>query len=292
MTVGDCFAGIGGMSLGLERAGMTIRWQVEVDPYARTVLERHWPAVVRRGDIRLIEPGDLEPVELVCGGFPCQPVSVAGKRRGDQDQRWLWPEMLRLVHGLRPQWVLAENVPGLRTRGADTVLSDLEAAGYTCWSLVVGAWAVGAPHRRDRVWIIARRVAHASSSELRDKSGRRGRSDGPSASLSRATMHDALAACPDAADLRQCWPARPGEAQKTWEQPRVVDTKSLRPRFRWWHQQPQAGQARGRVHRAEAESRVGLPVDGLSRRLALKALGNACVPQLVEAIGRAILAVA
>ena len=221
------------MSLGLEHAGMTIRWQVEVDPYARTVLERHWPHVPRRGDIRLIEPGDLEPVDLLGGGFPCQPVSCAGKQLGERDRRWLWPAMLRVVTMLRPRWVLAENVPGLRTRGADRVLADLEEAGYACWPLVVGADLAGAPFRGERVYL----VAQASGAGLEGT-----------------------------------------------EQPTVALESGRR----------QGSDARGST-RWEAEPAMGRVAHGLPERLArpaLTALGNACVPAVVEAIGRAILAVA
>jgi len=152
VTCGDLFAGIGGMSLGLERAGFVVRWQVEVDPYCETILARHWPGVARRRDVRLAGAANLEPVELIAGGFPCQDISAAGKGGGLAGHRsGLWREFARIVAELRPCWLLVENVPALRTRGADTVLGDLEAAGYACWPLVVGARHVGAPHRRDRV---------------------------------------------------------------------------------------------------------------------------------------------
>jgi len=158
VTVGDCFAGIGGMSLGLERAGMTIRWQVEVDPYARTVLERHWPHVPRRGDIRLIEPGDLEPVDLVVGGFPCVDLSNAatnGPRRGLAGRRsGLWRDMARLVEGLQPRWVLCENTDAWR-RWVPAVRADLARLGYASLPVVVSAAAVGAPHARPRAFVAA-----------------------------------------------------------------------------------------------------------------------------------------
>src|SRR5215468_1593955 len=158
MTVGDLFAGIGGMSLGLERAGFTIRWQVEVEAYCENVLARHWPDVLRRRDVRFAGAATLPPVDLIAGGFPCQDISAAGRGIGIErgHRSGLWREFARIVRELRPSWVLIENVPALRSRGADRVLGDLEAAGYACWPLVVGARHVGAPHRRDRVWIVGR----------------------------------------------------------------------------------------------------------------------------------------
>lgn len=151
------FAGIGGIDLGLERAGCRCVCQVEIDPFCRRVLAKHWPEVQRHEDVtRFDATGYRGSIDLVAGGFPCQDISTAGKGAGLEGERsGLWFEMLRVVREVRPRWVFAENVPALRTRGADRVFADLEAEGYSCRSFVVGAWAVGAPHRRDRVWIVA-----------------------------------------------------------------------------------------------------------------------------------------
>ena len=155
MTVGSLFSGIGGFDLGLERAGMTIKWQVEIDDFCNKVLEKHWPDVKRYRDIKELRGDELEPVDLICGGFPCQPFSAAGKRRSKEDDRYLWPEMLRVIRAVRPNWIIGENVAGIVSLALDDVLSDLENEGYTCQSFIIPACAVNAPHRRDRVWIIA-----------------------------------------------------------------------------------------------------------------------------------------
>lgn len=157
MTVGSLFSGIGGFDLAAERVWGSgrVRWQVEIDPFCSRVLTKHWPDVPRFGDIRELTGAELEPVDVVCGGFPCQPVSTAGKRRGAGDSRWLWPEMLRMVAAVKPAWVVAENVPGLLGLGLDEVLSGLEAAGYEVGAVGVPALAVGAPHVRQRLWIVA-----------------------------------------------------------------------------------------------------------------------------------------
>src|SRR5262249_35665923 len=124
-------------------------------------------------------PADVPRCDLIAGGFPCQDISAAGKGAGIGGTRsGLWFEMARIIAGVRPAWVLVENVPALRARGADRVLADLEEIGYTCWPFVVGAWAVGAPHRRDRVWIVAhrdgggRRIDRAAATG-RDREARR-----------------------------------------------------------------------------------------------------------------------
>lgn len=156
------FAGIGGFDLGLERAGWQCVGQVEIEPFCLAVLAKHWPHVPRWGDIRDATAesirGRYGHIDAIVGGFPCQDISVAGKGAGIGGERsGLWYEMLRLIRELGPAWVVAENVPALRARGADRVLGDLEGAGYACWPLVVGADDVGAPHRRKRVWIVAYR---------------------------------------------------------------------------------------------------------------------------------------
>ena len=155
MKFGSLFSGIGGLDLGLERAGMECVWQVENDPYAIKVLEKHWPNIHREKDVREVGKHNLEPVDLIAGGFPCQPHSVAGKRRGADDDRNLWPEYMRIIRELRPRYVLAENVPGIVTTYIDTVLSDLESEGYTCWTFNIPACAFDAPHRRARIFIVA-----------------------------------------------------------------------------------------------------------------------------------------
>ena len=156
MKVGSLFAGIGGFDLGLERVGFEIAWQVEIDPYCQRVLAKHWPNVQRYGDIRTIDWGTVEPVDLLCGGFPCQDISLAGKGAGLAGERsGLWVEYVKAIEILKPRYVLIENVSALRSRGLDQVLGSLAALGYDAEWHCIPACAVGAPHRRDRVWIVA-----------------------------------------------------------------------------------------------------------------------------------------
>ena len=156
----DLFSGIGGFTLAAASAGYKTIGFSEIEPYACKILKLHWPDVPNYGDIRNIRG---IRADLVTGGFPCQPYSLAGKRRGASDDRSLWPEMLRVIDDAKPEWVLAENVVGIITLELDRVLSDLEGIGYSAWPLIIPACAIDARHRRDRVWI----VAHA------DETGRR-----------------------------------------------------------------------------------------------------------------------
>ena len=158
MRLGSLFSGIGGLELGLEAAlGCETIWQVEMDDYARQVLERGWPGADRAvRDVREAGAHNLEPVDVLCGGFPCQGLSVAGKGKGLEDERSsLWFEMLRIIRELRPPVVILENVPAIRTRGLDVVLGGLASVGYDAEWGVYGAADVGAPHRRQRWYCIA-----------------------------------------------------------------------------------------------------------------------------------------
>jgi len=158
MTFGSLFAGIGGFDLGLERAGMECRWQVEIDDYCQRVLAKHWPNVARYGDVKEVGRHNLEPVRLICGGPPCQPISqaAAGKQRSGEDDRWLWPETFRVIRELRPDWILFENPLGLSRMGLlVSVVSELACIGYDmCPPLEIPACAVGHDHRRSRYWIL------------------------------------------------------------------------------------------------------------------------------------------
>ena len=280
MNVLDLFSGIGGISLGLERTGgfRTVAF-CEIDQFCKLVLEKHWPGVPIWGDIRELSADSIPRVDIIVGGFPCQPHSVAGKRKGQSDKRHLWPEFARLVRTIRPLWVLAENVPGIRTTAADEVIGDLEAEGYTVWPLVVGADDVGAPHRRKRVWF----VAHQRSERLEgSRSG-------------TVNMEPAYTESSGCGENR--WPSRPREPQHEWEEPRLDYSKG-RNRHDVRRVRSQ-GNAEGDGIGAEsggAELPLGSSTHGLSLRLvrranreALKAYGNSVVPQVVEVIGRAIL---
>ena len=154
MTFGSLFSGIGGMDLGLERAGMECKWQVEIDPYCTKVLEKHWPGVKRYGDIRTVT--ELEPVDLIAGGFPCQDISYAGFGAGITGERsGLWYQFGRVIGLVRPRFVLVENVPALLDRGMGEVLGTLSSLGFDAeWSLV-SACSMGAPHMRRRVFVVA-----------------------------------------------------------------------------------------------------------------------------------------
>lgn len=159
MNVLSLFAGIGGLDLGLERAGFQVVGQVEIDPYCQRVLAKHWPEVPRHDDVRTAAAwwrSVRRPrVDVIAGGFPCQPASYAGLRRGTDDERWLWPDMADVIDDIEPEWVLGENVPGLRTRGLTDVLGDLAGLGYRARTGVVSACEMGAPHPRARLFVLA-----------------------------------------------------------------------------------------------------------------------------------------
>lgn len=253
LRVGSLFAGIGGFDLGLERAGLTIVWQCESDPFCRKVLARHWPHVPCFPDIRTLKGADVEWVDVLCGGFPCQDLSVAGKREGLTGKHsGLWSAFHRLICEIRPRYVIVENVTGLLQGGLDRVLGDLAESGHDAEWDCIPAQALGAPHRRDRVWIVA---YPASEAEGRP---------GPRIDSTRWRANPSWGG--DVA-----YSERPGlEGRKDPRQSEVTEPRDTG----WWSFEPP-------ICRVD---------DGLSDRVdRLHALGNALVPQIAEWIGRRIV---
>jgi len=294
VNVLSLFSGIGGLDLGLERAGMTVAGQVEIDPWCRTILAKHWPEVPRHDDVRTAAEwwGDRPRPDLICGGFPCQPVSVAGLKLAQDDERWLWPAMAACIGALRPRFALMENVPGLLARGMGDVLGALAALGYDAEWDCVPASAVGAPHQRDRVWIVA------NSAELLGDGGdgEPGRQVPEPGDRRRAAaaVADAEGQC---RELRQAAGERPGrlagsgaevpdadgQCRRTF---RPVSATQARPVDSPGRRRQLAG-----VNPWPAEPDVGRVAHGIPRRVdRLRGLGNAVVPQVAEHIGRLILA--
>lgn len=163
----DLCSGIGGFALGFEWAGLSKPVLFcDIEPWSRKVLRKHWPDVPIAKDVKELanDPDRLIPdCDILTAGYPCQPFSVAGQRRGSEDDRHIWPEIFSIVQAKRPAWCVFENVSGHITMGLDEVLSDLEGQGYAARPFVVPACATDAPHRRDRVWIIARNVGNPKS---------------------------------------------------------------------------------------------------------------------------------
>jgi DNA (cytosine-5)-methyltransferase 1 len=152
----DLFSGIGGFSLGLEATGhFETAAFCEIDPYCKQVLKKHWPNVPIFDDIRQLKGTDIGTIDIITGGYPCQPFSVAGKQKAEQDPRHLWPEYFRLIQELKPTWVIGENVSGHIKLGLDSVLEDLASEGYSSRTFSISAASIGANHKRERIWTVA-----------------------------------------------------------------------------------------------------------------------------------------
>jgi DNA (cytosine-5)-methyltransferase 1 len=150
----------------------------EIDPYCRKVLNRHWPEATIHEDVKQLDGKQYDgSIDLICGGYPCQPFSTAGKQDGEEDHRHLWPEMRRIIREARPRWVIAENVRGHVSIGFDTVAAQMEDDGYTVWPFLIPACAVNAPHRRERLWIVAHSPSERLQGSIIGKSQNKGQGD-------------------------------------------------------------------------------------------------------------------
>lgn len=313
LTVGGLFSGIGGWELGLERAGMVTAWHCDSDPFCQRVLEARWPGVPCYGDVRTLSGTAVEPVDVLCGGFPCQDLSVAGKGAGiDGARSGLWGEFARLIGELRPRYVLVENVAVLRRRGLGRVLGDLSVLGYDAeWDRLRAA-DFGAPHQRARLWIVAYPYGEPDSAERRERAptpreGAHGRDDrgrgagdaqrqvpvggsgqdscGPDAGCARLERHGSTFGT--ASEVAWAW--RDGSTQP------VADSDSRgrdgRPRIfgpQGWAES--ADSRSGRWGPWAIEPPVGRVAHGIPSRVdRLTSLGNALVPQVAEWIGRRIV---
>ena len=286
MKVLDLFSGIGGFSLGLEWAGFETAAFCEFDQEAQKVLRKNWPEVPIFSDVRTLTKQELQDngiydIRLICGGYPCQPFSLAGERRGAEDDRHLWPEMFRLVQELRPDWVIGENVAGHINMGLDEVLADLEAAGYTARPFVIPACAVDAHHRRDRVWI----VAHANSDSESNGSKHEQRMVENTSSRRRRDSESITGRQDNEAERSQDTDkaARPSEnVAYTNSSQRKGNGGTVRTQSQYTNACSSS--------RWKPEPNVGRVANGVPRRShRLKQLGNAVVPQVVEKIGQMIM---
>ena len=255
MNVLDLFSGIGGFSLGLERAGMRTVAFCEIEPFARQVLKKHWPQIPIYEDVRTLTGRKLSAdgiaAEVICGGFPCQDISFAGKGAGIEGERsGLWADYARIIGEVRPLYVIVENVAALVGRGLDRVLGDLAALGYDAEWHCIPASAVGAPHRRDRIWI----VANTRSGRCRQPSEWQNQQQGRTEVIGPG---QAMAALPHAA-----YYAAISEGIRRGDS------------VGQWRSEPDVGRVAN-----------GIPL--AMERIA--ALGNSVVPQIPEIIGRAIM---
>jgi len=271
LKVLDLFSGIGGFSLGLERAGMHTIAFCEIDAYCRRVLAKHWPGVPCYGDIRQLtgsqlRAGGITP-DVLCGGFPCQDISSAGKKIGIKgvgikgERSWLWREYARLIGEIRPKYAIVENVAALLGRGLGDVLGNLSEIGYDAEWHCIPASAVGAPHQRDRIWIVANPHKRGLPRDYRRKHEEQLTDGGKNVS------HSNNNGC-ERSRLLKAWvhpeKAGGGKAIRSF-------SSSITHQ---WHTEPDVGRvAHGVPHRVDR----------------VKALGNAVVPQITEIIGKAIV---
>ena len=299
LTVGSLFSGIGGLDLGLERAGMRVIWQSEIDPYACRVLRKHWPEVPNHGNIKEINWAEVERPDVLCGGYPCQPFSTAGKRQGEADPRHLWPWVREAISQLRPRYAILENVRGHLSLGGLTVIGELASIGYDAEWRIVSAASVGANHRRDRIIIVAsptgkrlekcepetQQVQRASGNGQRTRdmaypNGERPhRAEVNSAETGEQALGELARRGSDVADTTSDRRRGIGSLEQSRETV-FGRTDYLRGEngftgWQWWETEPDVGRV---AH--------GVPF----RVDRLRGLGNAVVPQVAEVIGRLVMA--
>ena len=284
MKVLDLFSGIGGFSLGLERAGMKTVHFVENEPYCQKVLAKNFPGVPIHGDIKTFHYD--KPVELISGGFPCQPYSHAGKQRGKEDDRHLWEEYLRIIQEVRPPWVIGENVSGIINMELDQVLSDLEGENYSHQSLIIPACSLNAPHRRDRVWIIARRNAMGNSEYNGSSTAKESRSPSSISNNSPQGKDKTFQSTGTSGrrNNENVAYANKERIQGRKETGNLESEGTQRNQFSLRCSQRRIGK------NWSIEPELGRVANGIPSRVdRIKSLGNAVVPQIVEIIGRAIM---
>ena len=310
----DLFSGIGGFALAASWAGYQTVGFCEIEDYPRRILSKRFAGVPIHRDVRELDGEQYRGVSLITGGYPCQPFSHAGKRKGTEDDRHLWPEMFRIIAQARPAWVLAENVAGHITMGLDEVLADLESEGYSGRTLVVPACAKNALHRRDRCWIIARNVEHTNCErwgETREPKGRSrasrsstamahsGSGRGQGGELQAGQNKPRLCGT-DVGNANSSGMERPRSEQQAARSSRagkdVADTDVARleglPGSEGSRQNRQQQITNGSLPRRtenywQTEPAVGRVADGLPNRVdRLKGLGNAIVPQVAYEIIR------
>jgi DNA (cytosine-5)-methyltransferase 1 len=269
------FAGVGGFDLGFERAGMRIVWQAEVEPYACAVLRRHWPHVPNLGDVRTITAGRAERPDVICGGFPCQDVSIAGRGRGiDGERSGLWREFARIVGDFRPDFAVVENVGAITSRGLARILGDFAAIGFDAEWHIIPAAAVNAPHLRERCWLIA---SNADRSAIRNDEQRNApeRVDVRDSGQAVAVHSGEARPVADAAGVRM--EGHRAAAFEVTFAPILARLLGRDHASGYWHNWP------------TEPALCGID-DGVSHWAhRMRVLGNAIVPQIAEAIGRAII---
>ena len=312
LTFGSLFAGIGGFDLGFERAGFECRWQVEIENYATKILEKHWPKVHRQRDIRECNASNLERVDCIIGGFPCQDISCAGRGAGlDGERSGLFFEAIRLVRELQPRAIVLENVAALLTRGLDRVLGTLAEIGYDAEWHCVPAAAVGAPHIRDRVFVIGIQNMAQHPYGINERSIRAGSEFQSDATASGNSCWQDPSQVADArCKLRQPWgvsrsrgeaaPHRIAEAnhnQRCGEDVAnsnefiAIEKRLQRSReFMWASCDQAADSGRRPIGHWAVEPAVGRVANGVPARVdRLRCLGNAIVPQVAEVVARMAL---
>ena len=306
MKVLDLFSGIGGFSHGLDKVGFKTVAFCEMDEYCKLVLQKHWKGVKIYNDVKELKGEEIikehGTIDIVVGGFPCQPFSIAGARKGTDDNRHLWPEMFRIIKELKPRWVIGENVRGIVSiqNGMvfENVCTDLEGEGYEVRAFNIPAAGVGAPHKRERVWIVAnsRRTLRQGSELERENANEGGQENAYQHQRSSGTPEHNVADTNTGLSEQSNQEVQARGNTLNSSSGDVANTNSQRQQEQCGTEsvqkegnESQRSSSQARHTGWESEPDVGRVAHGLSGRVhRLKALGNSIVPKIAEEIGRAI----